>query len=115
MKTFSWINCILGLWLIVAAYVFTYTSQNHSVTTQQVVMGVIIAGLGCWSGVSRPSPILSWAVALAGLITLVAPLFVDYDGLTTARNNNLVIGFAVLVLGAASALSRQRTQARSGT
>ena len=85
MKTFGWINVVLGLWLVVSAFVFTFTSEHHTVTSEEVVMGLLIAGLALWSAISRPNPMLSCAVAILGLVTLVESRFIDYDGLVTAR------------------------------
>ena len=112
MKTFSWINVVLGLWLIVAAFIFTYTSGHRMVTTEEVVMGLLIAGLACWSAISRPNPLLSVAVAILGLVTLIESKSIDYDGLATARYNNAVVGFAVLVLGTAGAIASMISRAR---
>ena len=111
MKGYSWINFVLGCWLIVAAFVFTYTLGMHPATTQQVGMGVIIAVLACWSAVSHAQEWLAWLVALAGLVTLAAPLWTDYQGISTfARGNDVVVGLVVLILGCASAFRRHHAR-----
>jgi hypothetical protein len=104
MKAFSWINFVLGLWLIVAA--FALSSTARPVMTEEIILGVIIACLAAASAV-RPSPILSWLVAIAGLWTLVAPMVMNYGTLRASRGNDLIVGIVVLALGVVSAVYRE--------
>jgi hypothetical protein len=111
MKPFSWINFILGLWLIVAG--FALSMGSRPVMAAEIVLGIIIACLAALSAM-RPSSVISWLVAIAGLLTLIAPAVVSYVGMASARANSVVVGIAVLVLGIANALYRHsliRTQA----
>ena len=104
MKAFSWINFVLGLWLIVAAFALSPTARP--VMTEEIVLGVIIACLALASTV-RPLPILSWLVAIAGLWTLVAPMVMKYGILRASRGNDIVVGIIVLALGVSNAIYRQ--------
>ncbi|HEY7170435.1 MAG TPA: SPW repeat protein [Vicinamibacterales bacterium] len=103
MKAFSWINFILGLWLIVAGFVLSATARP--VMTEEIILGIIIACLA-FAAALRPAPILSWLVAIAGLWTLVAPMVMKY-GLTASRGNDIIVGIIVLALGVSSAVYRQ--------
>jgi hypothetical protein len=110
MKALSWINFILGLWLIVAG--FTLSVASRPIMAEEIVLGIIIACLAAISA-TRPSSIISWLVAIAGLWTLIAPAAISYAGMTASRSNGIVVGIVVLVLGIANAVSRQspvRTQ-----
>jgi hypothetical protein len=104
MKAMSWINFILGLWLIVVG--FAYSAAARPVMTEEVVLGIIIACLAFYSAV-RPNPVVSWVVAVAGLWTLLAPAAMNYTGLTVSRSNDIVVGVIVLILGIANAVYRQ--------
>jgi len=104
MKAFSWINFVLGLWLIVAGFALSATARP--VMTEEIVLGVIIACLA-FASAMRPSPMLSWLVALAGLWTLIAPVAMNYGMLRTARGNDIVVGIIVLALGVNNAIYRQ--------
>ncbi len=111
MKALSWINFLLGLWLIAAGFVLS--APARPVMVEEVVLGIIIA---CFALISaaRPTPVASWLVAVAGLWTLIAPAAIDYGALATSRANDIVVGVVVLVFGLANALYRQspvRTQA----
>jgi hypothetical protein len=111
MKALSWINFILGLWLIVAG--FTLSAASRPVMGEEIVLGIIIAVLAAISA-ARPSTAISWLVAIAGLWTLVAPAVISYAGMNVSRTNDIVVGIVVLVLGIANALYRRspvRTQA----
>jgi hypothetical protein len=103
MKAFSWINFILGLWLIVAGFVLSATARP--VMTEEIVLGIIIAGLA-FASAMRPVPIFSWLLAIAGLWTLVAPMVINY-GVRPSRGNDIIVGIIVLALGVANAVYRQ--------
>jgi hypothetical protein len=111
MKALSWINFILGLWLIVAA--FALSAASRPIMAEEIVLGIIIACLAAISA-TRPSPVVSWLVAIAGLWTLIAPAAIRYAGMRASLANDIVVGIVVLVLGIANAVYRQspvRTQA----
>jgi len=111
MKALSWINFILGLWLIVAGFAFSMASRP--IMAEEIVLGIIIACLAAISA-TRPSSVISWLVAIAGLWTLIAPSVIRYAGMTASRANDVIVGIVVLVLGIANAVYRQspiRTEA----
>ena len=103
MKALSWINFILGLWMIVAG--FALSTATRTVMAEEIVLGIIIACLAAIS-VAKPTSVISWLVAIAGLWTLIAPSVISYTGLATSRANDIVVGFVVLVLGFANAVYR---------
>src|SRR5262249_16987351 len=103
MKAFSWINFVLGLWLIVAGFALSTTARP--VMTEEIVLGIIIACLA-FASIVRPAPILGWLIAIAGLWTLGAPLVMNY-GQRASRGNDIIVGIIVLALGVANAVSRQ--------
>jgi len=103
MKAFSWINFVLGLWLIVAGFALSATARP--VMTEEIVLGVIIACLA-FGAIMRPAPLLSWLVAIAGLWTIVAPMVMNY-GIRASRGNDIIVGVIVLALGVANAIHRQ--------
>jgi len=111
MKALSWINFILGLWLIVVG--FALSMGSRPVMTEEIVLGIIIACLAAISA-TRPSSVISWLVAIAGLWTLIAPAVISYASVAGSRANDIVVGIIVLVLGIVNAVYRQspvRTQA----
>jgi hypothetical protein len=103
MKALSWINFILGLWLIVAG--FALSQGARPVMAEEIVLGIIIACLAAIS-TARPSALVSWLVAVAGLWTLLAPAAMNYTHAIASRGNDIVVGIVVLVLAIANALYR---------
>ena len=107
MKSLSWINCVLGLWLIIASFVFS--TRAESVVASASIGGIAIAILAYASAVGWPSPRVSWGVAGVALWMLI----IDYGADTPARLNATVVGLLVLILGTANALY-QHTPHRAG-
>jgi len=101
MKTFSWINLALGLWLIAAALIFT--TRTGAARAEEAVAGVLIVVLSYVSSVGRPSAAVSWAVAAAGVWTVV----VNSGPFTVPRMNAMVVGAAVAILATLNAISRR--------
>lgn len=98
MKSLSWINFFLGLWLIVAA--FALPVRTGPVTAEESVAGIVVVVLAYASAVGLARAGISWTVALAGLWILV----VNYGGVTPSRVNAILVGFLVLALGTANAI-----------
>jgi hypothetical protein len=104
MKALSWINFILGLWLIVAG--FTLAAGSGAAMTQDIVLGIIIAAFAVWAATSEAHPVASWIVAIAGLWTLISP-GVTYGMAHAAHTNDIIVGIVVLILGFANAVFRR--------
>jgi hypothetical protein len=101
MKSLSWINAILGVWLIIAAFVFS--TGNGIIMAEESVAGVMIAVLAYASAVGPAAPGISWSVALAGLWTVIG----NYGRLTEPRLNATIVGAVVVVLGVANSIHRR--------
>jgi hypothetical protein len=50
----SWVNLILGLWIIIAPFVFRASSSSTIVA--DVITGIVIAALAAWSAMSSRRP-----------------------------------------------------------
>ena len=98
MKALSWINFILGLWLIVAAFVLPV--RTGPVMAEEGAAGIAVAVLAYAAAVGRPRAGISWSVALAGLWILV----INYGMGTPSKVNAMVVGLLVLGLGTANAV-----------
>jgi hypothetical protein len=98
LKALSWINFVLGLWLIVAA--FALPGKTGAVMAEESVAGIAVVVLAYVSAVGRPRPGISWSVATAALWILI----VNYDAVTPSKVNAMIVGLIVLVLGTANAM-----------
>ncbi len=54
IKSLNWINAVLGLWLIIAPFVLTYSSVA-SAMWNDIIVGVIVAILAAWAALSMGS------------------------------------------------------------
>ena len=98
VKSLSWFNCVLGLWLIIASFVFRI--RPETVIASAGVGGVAIAVLAFASAVGWPSAGISWGVAGVALWLLV----IDHGADTPSTLNATVVGLAVLILGTINAI-----------
>src|SRR4051812_21914657 len=94
MKVLSWINVLLGLWLLGAAIAFS--SASGPALAGQSIAAVLIIVLAYASAVARPHPGISWGVTLAGLWALL----VDYALHADPRSHATLVAVAVVALGA---------------
>jgi SPW repeat-containing protein len=104
MKAFTWINFILGLWLIVAGLMLSTAAR--SVMAEEIALGIIIACLAAIA-IGRPTAAISWLIAIAGLWLAIGPAAISYRGMAASRANDVVVGIVVLILGIANAVYRE--------
>ena len=50
----SWINALIGIWVIISPWVYTF-SVNSAMTWSCVVCGIVILVLGAWSASTSPT------------------------------------------------------------
>jgi len=98
LKGLSWINFVLGLWLIVAA--FALPARSGAVRAEESIAGIVVAVLAYVAVVGRPRAGISWSVAIAGVWLVL----VSYGALTPARINAMLVGLLVLAIGTANAI-----------
>lgn len=98
MKALSWTNFVLGLWLLVAAFVLP--GRTGPVMAEESVAGIAIMVLSYTAAVSHPRVGTSWSLAIAGAWVLI----VNYAMGSLSTVNAMVVGFLVLGLGTANAI-----------
>ena len=112
MKTFSWVNFILGLWLIVAPFVLLYRGISAALW-DNIIVGIIIAVLAGWRALGKESiriTVTSWVVALLGVWTIIAPFALHYASNASAMWNGVIVGIVVAILATYRALDRSGMQ-----
>lgn len=50
----SWINAIIGVWLVISPFALGYPTGSVA-TTNDVIMGIVIAVLAIWSALATPA------------------------------------------------------------
>ena len=112
MKKISWVNVILGLWLIVAPFALFYRGISAALW-DNVIVGIIIAVLAGWRALGKESlrmTVTSWVIAPLGLWTFIAPFALRYAGNANAMWNNVIVGIVVVILATYRALDRSGIQ-----
>ena len=120
-KWISGLVALLGLWLVVAAFVFELVETNF---WNYLVVGLLLVVLGRYdyarrSGERRGSVAAAAFAALLGLWSIVSPGLVDTTiggmEVVTAFGfwNSIVVGALALVLGADSAYEARGTGVRA--
>ncbi len=51
VKALSWVNAVLGLWLIIAPFILAYSSVKAAMWND-IIVGIIIVVLGVWAAQS---------------------------------------------------------------
>ncbi len=97
MKWPSWLNFVLGIWLVVAPWALFYRSA--AATWEDVVLGtaVLIVALAS-ARVSSANTSPAWVNAILGVWLIIAPWVFGYAVLRQAVANDVIVGIAVLVL-----------------
>ncbi|MCA9875565.1 MAG: SPW repeat protein [Anaerolineales bacterium] len=105
----SGINIALGAWLLIAPFVWGYSGTSTALWNDWIV-GAIVIILGAIR-VWRPTENtwLSWVNAVLGVWLVIAPFVLNYCTITAALWNDIIVGVAIAVLGAWSAMSSPNT------
>ena len=101
MARISWVNLVVGVWLVAAGLLLPH--RSGAAVTEDIIAGSIVALASLWAARAyRPtvSLIASWTVALAGLWILVAPFVLGYERPRASVANEVVVGLVVLALAA---------------
>jgi hypothetical protein len=90
----AWINAILGLWFIVAA--FTFAGGQTFNTTNGLITGIIFLILGIWAAVSYKGW-KNWVVAIIGAWMIASGFWFPSSHVVTVVND-IVAGVAIIIL-----------------
>lgn len=94
---FDWANIVLGLWLIVAPWVFGFALRPAAMWSS-VFLGLAVIGVAAWA-LTRPAHRGSeWMAVALGVLLFLAPWATGYSGLEAAAWDAWVVGLVVAVL-----------------
>ena len=89
----AWINAILGLWFIVAAFVIAGSKTANM--TNNLITGIILVILGVWAAV-RYKGWKNWIVAIIGAWMIVSGFWFPTSYVATVAND--IVGGAVIII-----------------
>lgn len=99
MKWPSWINVILGVWLIIAPWALMYA--HGTAATNSVVVGILVVIFALWAGAAYAGthgP--AWVNVILGIWTIISPWVLGFSAIQAATINGVIFGIAIVVLAA---------------
>jgi hypothetical protein len=106
----SWINVILGIWLIISPWIVGY-AMHGTPMWNNIVLGVLVLILGLVASSSRfAAP--SWWNVVFGIWLIISPFLLRYARLEGAMVNDLVLGVVVGVLALIAGLEKSSPSRR---
>jgi SPW repeat-containing protein len=107
MKGITWINVLVGIWLIVAAIA---RGAMGVAMANDVVLGVLLIAFSWWILGAVAAPVgTAWFEMLCGVWLIVAPFALGYNHLRSAMANDVVMGIVTIVVAAIAARTMTQT------
>lgn len=90
-----WITGILGVFLMVAPFLFGYTDNTAAYWTS-LASGVIVTIASIWEGVeARKANWEYWVAALVGIFAVVAPFVFGFSEQASAMWTSVIVGVLI--------------------
>jgi hypothetical protein len=100
MKRITWINLILGIWLIIAPFVIGYAAVSGVAVGEDVILGILLVLFSWWILAAEFPPVgTAWFQVFCGIWLIVAPFVLAYQGLPRATGNDITAGIIAIVVG----------------
>src|SRR5579864_1392735 len=98
MKRITWINLILGLWLIISPLVIGYSAASVA-AANNIILGVVVVACSWWMlAAIAGADWCGWVQLLCGIWLIVAPFVLRYSELTHAVSNDAIVGIVVFIV-----------------
>jgi hypothetical protein len=102
--TISWINVIVGIWLIVSPVVLGFVGSLPSATWNTFIAGALVVIFACGRlAKSETIVALSWLNLLVGLWLIGSPFLLEYAAFARPLWNSVSAGLIVTFVSLASA------------
>jgi SPW repeat len=114
MKGASWVNVVIGFWLIISPW--AVGARGGAAMTEDVIVGVVIVAVALWS-LSAPLTMTApgWINLVLGIWMLIAPWAIGYVRFATGpATNDTIMGILVIVF-AGIRIASGRQMAPAGT
>jgi hypothetical protein len=99
MRRVTYINLILGVWLIAAPAVFGVFTTNRIAAANDVGLGVLLIATSWWIVATRTAQLpVSGFQLLCGIWLIAGPFVLRYSGFAQATLNDMIAGALVLVV-----------------
>ena len=101
MKGITWINLLLGVWLLAAAIA---RGMAGAAMTNDFILGILLIAFSWWIlGAMTPPVGTAWFEMLCGLWLIIAPFALGYSAMRSSTVNDVVVGIVTIIVGAVAA------------
>ncbi len=105
----SWLNFILGAWLIVASFIPGIVNNKAAVMWNNIIVGIVVAILAFIATKAKKS--MCWVNVIAGIWLIIAAfipgIVANHSG---AFWNTLIVGIIVAVIGIWASLTKPQEE-----
>jgi hypothetical protein len=101
----SWLNVLLGIWLIVSPFALGYSGAAGIATWNSVILGVGVIVLAYFAATSA-SAVPSWWNILLAIWLVISPYVLSYDGMLRPEENIMGIGMVIGVLAFVAGIAK---------
>ena len=114
MKNISWVNVLLGVWLVIAPFALSTVIPDGRWTANDVLLGVLLVAAS-WAIVTMVAPPtgIAWFEVLCGVWLVVAPFVLHYSGGRIKLGNDVISGIIAIVIAAIAMAGMRRPQVAS--
>ncbi|MCB0064312.1 MAG: SPW repeat protein [Caldilineaceae bacterium] len=105
IRAASGINVVLGLWLIISPWVFSYTADSGALWNSIIVGIIVVILAGTRVANVMQNTWLSWLDLVLGLWIIISPWVYNYTMSTGAMWNSVIVGVLIAALSIWSAMA----------
>src|SRR5262245_20619232 len=99
MKRVTYVNLILGIWLLWAPFVFGTFAVHRLAGGNEIALGVLLVATSWWIVAAKTAQIpVGGLQLLCGIWLLVGPFTLRYTGLARATLNDVISGALVVIV-----------------
>ena len=115
MKRITWVNFVLGVWLLFAPFALGVAGRHSAWSVNDIALGGLLIFFSGWLLAASDPPIVAdWMELLCGIWLVAAPFALKYSGIGRALSNDVIVGLSTIVVAlvAAATISRQPSMNR---
>ncbi len=115
MKRITWVNLVLGVWLLLAPFALGVAGPHSAWSVNDIALGGLLVFFSGWMLAASDPPIVAdWMELLCGIWLVAAPFALKYRGIGRAMSNDVIVGLTTILVAAiaVATMSRQMPMSR---
>ncbi len=101
----DWLNFILGIWLVIAAFIPGITGSQGAALVDYLIVGILVLVFAIWVARKKAA---EWANVIFGIWLIIAAFIPAITGNKTANLwNSLILGILILIFALLAALKKE--------